>query len=233
VSVTWYTWLEQGRDIYVSPQILLALSRALALDEVERTHLFRLAGAEPPAPPRGPASAPVGQAVRAFLDAQSPNPAFVVDRCFDLLAWNDALRALAHGVRLDRPARERNIVWLMFTDPGLRSLSGDWEREVRWLAAMLRGQAAYELDNPRFAELTEALRAGSPLFRELWSQHDVETFRSATRRFHHPVAGELDLRYVRLSVDDDPGRSVIVHFPEPGSASEKRLHQLTLPSRQS
>jgi len=233
VSMTWYTWLEQGRDIRVSPQILLALARALALDEVERAHLFRLAGAEPPPPPRTPASAGVSPAIRAFLDAQGPNPAFVIDRCFDILAWNAAEQALLHGVGLDRPADELNVLWLMFTEPPLRTLMTRWEAEARWLTALLRGQAAYETDNPRFAELTGKLCAASPLFRRLWEAHDVEAFRSSVRRFDHPVVGELELRYVRLAVEDDPGRSVIVHFPEPGSPSEKRLHQLTRAPQQS
>jgi hypothetical protein len=155
----------------------------------------------------------------------------VIDRCFDILAWNAAEQALAHGISLDRPAPELNILWLMFTEPLLPPLFDAWEDETRWLTAMLRGQQAYELDNPRFGELTEALLAASPLFRKLWAAHDVESFRSSVRRFHHPVVGTLDLTYVRLAVDDDPGRSVVVHFPQPGSASEERLHRLSPPAR--
>jgi len=231
VSVTWYTWLEQGRDINVSPQILLALARALDLDEVARAHLFRLAGAEPPPPPRAPGSAQVSAELRAFLAAQGPNPAFVIDRCFDILAWNAAEEALVHGISLDRPTHELNVLWLMFTEPKVRPLFDAWEDQARWLTAMLRGQAAYELDNPRFGELTEALLAASPLFRELWAAHDVESFRSSVRRFHHPVVGTLDLTYVRLAVDDDPGLSVVVHFPQPGSPSQERLLRLSRSSR--
>ncbi|CAG7629651.1 hypothetical protein SBRY_20586 [Actinacidiphila bryophytorum] len=227
VSLTWYTWLEQGRDINVSPQILLALARALSLDAVERDHLFRLAGAEPPPAVRTAAASPMSPAVRAFLDAQSPNPAFVIDRCFDVLAWNDAEQALVAGrLDVDRPQSELNVLWLMFTEPGLRGLFDDWDGEVRWLTAMLRGQAAYEMDNPRFAELIDALLGASPLFRELWAAHDVQVFRSSVRRFHHPVVGQLDLSYVRLAVEDDPGRSVVVHFPEPGSPTQERLRRL-------
>ncbi|NUP40433.1 MAG: XRE family transcriptional regulator, partial [Streptomyces sp.] len=210
-----------------SAQMAASIAQGLHLSLDERDHLFRLAGTEPPQPPGGPVRAPVSAAVRAFVDAQSPNPAFVIDRCFDVLAWNDAEEALVAG-RLDvnRPPAELNVVWLMFTEPGLPELFDDWAGEVRWLTGLLRGQAAYELDNPRFAELTGALLEASPLFRELWQAHDVEAFRSSTRRFHHPVVGQLDLTYVRLAVEDDPGRSVVVHFPEPGSPSRERLYRM-------
>ena len=120
VSLTWYTWLEQGRDINVSPQILLALARALQLDEVERAHLFRLAGRAAPEPAER--SLQVPDAVRAFLDTLMPNPAFVIDRCFDVLAWNRAQEAVLGAALLDRPRRELNSAWLLFREPGIRAL---------------------------------------------------------------------------------------------------------------
>ncbi|MEW2518230.1 MmyB family transcriptional regulator [Actinacidiphila alni] len=98
----------------------------VALDEVERVHLFRLAGAEPPPPPRAPGSVAVAPEVRAFLDTLVPHPAFVIDRCFDIVAWNAAEAALAHGVDLDRPRSELNVLWLMFTEPSLRALFGEF-----------------------------------------------------------------------------------------------------------
>ncbi|WUH93751.1 hypothetical protein OG900_28970 [Streptomyces sp. NBC_00433] len=125
--------------------------------------------------------------------------------------------------RVDRGARRPPR---RSTEPGLTELFDDWEGEVRRLTAVLRGQAAYEMDNPRFAELIGALLGASPLFRELWAAHDVQAFRTSTRRFHPPVVGRLDLTYVRLAVGDDPGRSVVVHLPEPGSPSQQGLRSL-------
>ncbi|MFC8519175.1 helix-turn-helix transcriptional regulator [Streptomyces sp. NPDC057257] len=228
VSLTWYTWLEQGRDINVSPQILLALARALQLDEVERAHLFRLAGL--PAPKPAERSLDVPHAVRGFLDTLLPNPAFVIDRCFDVLAWNSAQEEILGSALLDRPRRELNSVWLLFREPRVRSLMPEWEAEARWLAGLLRQQAAYELDNPRFTELVDELLATSEEFAALWERHDVVEFRSSVRRYRHPVVGDLEVSYVRMALEEAPWLSLICHFPEPGSESEGRLRKLvTLP----
>lgn len=226
VSLTWYTWVEQGRDINVSPQVLLALARALQLTDVERTHLFRLAGAGPPAsgtdrPPQ------VSESVRDFLRTLEPNPAFVIDRCFDVLAWNRAVPAvLTPAIDLERPRSELNTVWLLFHEPQLRERMPDWERETRWLTGLLRGQAAYETDNPRFAELVGGLRKSSPRFAELWEAHDVEEFSSSVRLYRHPLVGDLELSNIRLAVEGDAGRSIVVHFAAPGSRSAERLLSL-------
>ncbi len=224
VSLTWYTWLEQGRDINVSPQVLLALTRALQLDDVERAHLFRLAGR--PAPEPAERSLQVPDAVRAFMDTLMPNPAFVIDRCFDVLAWNRAQEAILGPALLDRPRRELNSAWLLFREPGIRALMPEWEAETEWMAGLLRQQAAYELDNPRFAELIDELVTTSPHFAQLWEAHDVVEFRSSVRRYRHPDAGDIEVSFVRLAVQEAPWLSLICHFPQPGSESERRLRGL-------
>ncbi|MEU6254703.1 helix-turn-helix transcriptional regulator [Streptomyces sp. NPDC047043] len=228
VSLTWYTWLEQGRDINVSPQILLALSRALQLDEVERTHLFRLSGL--PVPEPAERSRGVPDAVRTFLDTLLPNPAFVIDRCFDILAWNRAQEQILGRALLDRAPGELNSVWMLFREPLLRSLMPEWEAEARWLTGLLRQQAAYELDNPRFTELIDELLATSPEFAALWPEHDVVEFRSSFRRYRHPDVGDFEVSYVRMALEEAPWLSLICHFPAPGSEDERRLRKLvTLP----
>ncbi|MFC7265169.1 helix-turn-helix transcriptional regulator [Streptomyces lutosisoli] len=224
VSLTWYTWLEQGRDINVSPQILLALARVLQLDEVERSHLFRLAGL--PAPEPAERSLEVPDAVRTFLAKLMPNPAFVIDRCFDILAWNPAQESILGTALLDRPRHELNSAWMLFRVPQIRALMPEWEREARWMAGLLRQQAAYELDNPRFSELVADLLETSPYFAEVWETHDVVEFRSSVRRYRHPEVGDLEVSYVRLALEEAPRLSLICHFAEPGSESEERLRGL-------
>ncbi|MFF4346994.1 helix-turn-helix transcriptional regulator [Streptomyces sp. NPDC001530] len=227
VSLTWYTWLEQGRDIHVSPQILLALARALQLDEVERAHLFRLAGL--PVPQPAERSMEVPDAVRTFLDTLMPNPAFVIDRCFDILAWNPAQERILGPALLDRPRRELNSAWMLFRVPQIRALMPEWDSEARWMAGLLRQQAAYELDNPRLSELVAELIDTSPYFAQAWETHDVVEFRSSVRRYRHPEVGDLEVSYVRLALEEAPRLSLICHFAEPGSDSEERLRKLVTP----
>ncbi|MBO1331154.1 helix-turn-helix domain-containing protein [Streptomyces sp. VRA16 Mangrove soil] len=223
MSLTWYTWLEQGRDINVSEQILSALATVLRLDEVERAHLYRLA--ELPEPSRGQAAG-LPDGLREFLDRLDPSPAFVIDRCFDILAWNRA-HAVLLGPLLERPARERNTVWQLFRAPEVRAALADWDAEARWLVGLLRQQAAYETGRARFTELVTELLDSSAEFARLWAAHDVTEFRSSVRRFRHQALGDVELTYVRLAVAEAPHLSVVCHFAAPGSPTDRRLRELT------
>ncbi|MEC4017776.1 helix-turn-helix transcriptional regulator [Streptomyces sp. H27-D2] len=233
-SLTWYTWLEQGRPSHISEQALRALAAALGLGPAERDELFALAGRQPPSETPRPQST-VSRDLQAFLDSLDPTPAFVIDRCFDILAWNRAEAALHGGLHEDRPHTEFNVLWLMFNDERLQQLVPHWQTEAAWLAGMLRAQSAYELDNPRFAEVVASLQRASPLFRELWNAETPATpdraqpARPSLRLFRHPIVGDLELTYVRLAVEDDPGRSVVAHFATPGTVSAERLRGLLRP----
>ncbi|MEU6087207.1 helix-turn-helix transcriptional regulator [Streptomyces sp. NPDC047085] len=226
VSVTWYTWLEQGRNINVSRQVLNGIARALALDAPERDHLFRLAGEATQAPSTD-SEPTVGPDIQAFLDLLNPNPAYVITRCFDIVAWNRAEAALMDGVVGQVPERHRNVLWLMFNEPRARDLLPDWEREARWLVGLLRADSAHELGRPRFIEVVNDLKKSSPLFHEWWTSHDVEKFTPSVRRFQHPAVGPLSLNYVKFALEGDTtGRSIVTHFAFPGSEDEQRLGDL-------
>ncbi|KUN21316.1 hypothetical protein AQJ23_30785 [Streptomyces antibioticus] len=225
VSLTWYTWLEQGRDINVSRQVLGGIARALTLDAVERSHLFRLAGEVPPDTAAAGDEQVAGPEMQTFLDLLDPNPAYVITRCFDVVAWNRAEAALMGGFD-HLPVHERNALWLMFNAPEARDLLPDWEREARWLVGLLRTESAHELGSPRFIEVVNSLRKSSELFSEWWTSHDVQAFAPSVRRFRHPVVGELELNYVKLSVEGGRGLSIVSHFATPGSETARRLSTL-------
>ncbi|OPG05384.1 hypothetical protein B1R27_21300 [Streptomyces sp. GKU 895] len=225
VSLTWYTWLEQGRDINVSRQVLGGIARALSLDAVERSHLFRLAGEVPPDTAAAGDEQVPGPEIQTFLDLLDPNPAYVITRCFDVVAWNRAEAALMGGFE-HLPVHERNALWLMFNAPEACELLPDWEREARWLVGLLRAESAHELGSPRFIEVVSSLRRSSELFSEWWTSHDVQAFAPSVRRFRHPVVGELELNYVKLSVEGGPGLSIVSHFATPGSETARRLSAL-------
>jgi transcriptional regulator with XRE-family HTH domain len=225
VSVTWYTWLEQGRDITVSRQVLESLARTLRLTEAERRHLFTLADAA--IPEQQPKPAEVGATLRALLDTLAPNPAHVIDPCWDLLAYNRPYDALIGG--LDRlPPHERNTIWLLFARPCVRTLLVDWQQEARSILAQFRAATGRHPQDPRAAALISALHETGQEFTALWSEHAVQAFTPKLKRFHHPRAGRLDLTYTKLSVADDPTCQLGVFLPATPADAEA-VTRLTAP----
>lgn len=222
VSVTWYTWLEQGRDITVSRQVLGALAVALKLTPVERAHLFTLAGEPLDEPDPAPAATP---ALQRMVDALEPHPAYLLDAAWDLLAWNRSEAALI-GDPAELPREERNILRLVFTEPRIRALLVNWSDQARSLLAQYRADAARYFGDPRIERLTEHLRSASPEFRAWWEEHDVAQFRPACRQFDHPVVGLLSFDYVKLSAVDTPGVKLFACMPA-DEATAAKLPRLT------
>ncbi|MGH3855580.1 MAG: helix-turn-helix transcriptional regulator [Pseudonocardiaceae bacterium] len=207
ISTTYYTFLEQGRDLRPSQQVLQALARALRFGAAERAHLFQLVHG-------GPASASPGSAERlapgvaALVDRLDPCPSYVSGRRWDVLAANRAARALW----TDWPAlppEDRNMLWWTFTDPAAREVFVDWEAEARALLARFRAAASRHTSEPGFAALIERLRATSPEVRDWWPRHDVAPLASGIKRVRHPELGELQLRYVVLQIADDPEQKFV------------------------
>ncbi|MBN9747603.1 XRE family transcriptional regulator [Amycolatopsis sp. A1MSW2902] len=215
VSVTWYTWLEQARDITVSRQVLASLARELRLSDTERQHLFALAE-EPPDHPAE--SSP--RLLQGMVDALDPNPAYVLDPHWDFVAWNRAEAALIGDPAL-LPGGERNLLWLVFTVPRIRTLLVDWPGQARNLLAQYRADAATRAEDARSTELVRALREASPEFAEWWAAHDVAPFTGNRRVFDHPRAGVLAFDYVKLSTMDDTGRKLFTCLPaDPETAAK-------------
>ena len=170
VGVTWYTWLEQARDIQVSPQVLDALARALLLDPSERSHLFALAGALDPAP--NTACPSVTPALRAMLDQLGPIPACVQNSRYDILAYNSTYGRLLCD--LDAlPPEDRNCLWLAFTNDDWRASVVDLAETNRVMAAKFRASMAEHLAEPAWKALLARLEGASPEFREVWARHEV------------------------------------------------------------
>ncbi|MFC8716067.1 helix-turn-helix transcriptional regulator [Kitasatospora sp. NPDC057198] len=220
VSVTWYTWLEQARDITVSRQVLDSLAAALRLDAVEHRHLLSLGGERPPEGPSGPPAAPP-TTLQRLVDALDPNPAYALGPAWELLAWNRAEAGLI-GDPAERPAPERNILRLVFTDPRLRTLLVDWPAQARSLLAQYRADAERHPGEPEFARLTAELRSASAEFRGWWDDgHDIGEFRPARRQFDHPRLGLLTVDYVKLAVEQAPRVKVFTALPADPETARK------------
>ena len=223
VSSTWYTWLEQGRDIHPSRQVVDALARTLRMSPAEHGYVLRLTGHGGPAP--GDPGAGMPGHVQRLLDALGPSPAYAITADWSIAGWNRAYELLYPGVAAVGPAG-RNLLELVFTDPAVRALLGDWDTDSRRFLAQFRAEVGPRLADPVVVDLVARLEAASPDFRAGWASHDVDRFSSAERRFEHPVVGTLLLEHHQLTPADAPGLQVVVYTAAPGSRTAARLAAL-------
>jgi transcriptional regulator with XRE-family HTH domain len=195
VGVTWYTWLEQGRDIHPSAQVLDAIARTLQFDAHEHEHLFRLAGvATTTIADQCLTLCPTAQ---PLLDQLEPLPACVVNARLDLLAFNRVYASFFDDLDT-MPLESRNLMWLAFTDERWREVIVDWDDAVGRMVAEYRAAMAGHLTEPAWKDLVARLHRASPEFEAVWARHDVQGVESRTKRALHPTVGLLHLDYTNL-----------------------------------
>jgi transcriptional regulator with XRE-family HTH domain len=222
VSSDYYVRLEQGRERHPSEQVIDALARALRLDEDATAHLHELAR---PAPRRRRAagrSERVRPELLRLMEAWSHTPAFVIGRRMDVLAANSLAAALHGGF-----AGGHNLVRLIFLDPAAPEVYPDWDEVARDTVAVLRASVGPDLDDPHLTDLVGELSLKSEKFRCLWARHDVREKTHGTKRYVHPLVGELALRYETFAVAGNPGQMLVVYHAEPGSPTEQALALLS------
>ncbi|GHH31236.1 helix-turn-helix transcriptional regulator [Streptomyces rubradiris] len=212
VSLSWYTWLEQGRDIKVSRQVLASLARALRLSAPEIRHLYRLSNELPPDLGEVRGCPGRNEQLQALLDALQPNPAMLLDHHWDVVAWNRAEAALFTDFGA-LPAERRNMLWVIFGWRPARSLMTDWEAQATQVLAQFRMRADEEPADPRYAEVVADLLAHTPDFARFWQRHDVADYRTVYKDFAHPRVGRLTLRQSKLIAADDPRVHLLARFP--------------------
>lgn len=218
VTVSWLARLEQGKAHSVSAQVLAALARALRLDELEREHLFALAGLR--ADPSTAAPAGVPASILAVLDALEPNPAYVLDRAWNMVAWNAAEARLFPGIA---ERVEPNLLEFVFCDSRISALIVDYEDEAARLVSQFRTHSTDWPGDPAIIEVVDRLCSTSDDFAQRWRSHDVAPFATTKRVFDHPVAGRLEFDHHRLEVLDQPGTILVAFVDAPGTDSAARL----------
>ena len=211
VGITWYTWLEQGRPINASGQVLDAVARTLRLDRAEREHLYRLAEATPL---RAWAdSTVVPDALRAVLHGLDPLPATLANSRFDIIESNEAHKGLFadwHSL----PCVHKNLLWCCVTEPRARERFLNYDEEISHLVARLRSAYGRHVGDPSWEEDIRRLCDVSPEFAELWARHEVAEPADRTLRFRHPVAGELTFTRTELAGPAASGLRVTVYTPQ-------------------
>jgi transcriptional regulator with XRE-family HTH domain len=210
VGVTWYTWLEQGRDIKVSEQVLEAVARTLLLDRDERAHLFVLAGC---APQPGPDVCPIATPwLRQMLTQLEPYPACVQNEKYDLLAYNRVYGKLI--IDLDAlPVEARNCMWLNFTHPAWQAGLDDWEDSANRMVANLRWAMAEHVAEPAWKAFVSRLRSASPEFAQRWERHEVRTVANNEKVFRNPAVGPLRFQATNTWLQPGRGARMLVYVP--------------------
>lgn len=213
VSTTYYTFLEQGREVRPSRQVLAALAAALRLSPAERDHLFQLAGATPPSVGE-PHAETVAPALAVMVNRLDPWPGYLKSSRWDVLAANRAARALF----ADWPARapaDRNLLRWMFTEPAARKIYVHWQQEAAAMLARFRAAATRRPGDPHFSSLIDELHHSSPEVRDWWPRHDVLPLGGGTKQLHHPALGDINFEHTVLQVADHPEQT-LVYFTADG-----------------
>ncbi|PIJ49227.1 transcriptional regulator [Erwinia sp. OLTSP20] len=218
VSTTWYTWLEQGRGGAPSAEVLERLAHALALNAIERDHLFLLAQHRLPHI-RQPQKQEISPRLQRILDALTFCPALVKNATWDIVGWNQAATVVLANYPQMKP-RERNLLRLLFANPQKKNTVPHWPQIARFLVATLRSETTRHGINAQ--PLVDELSAVSDEFRQLWQQQDVESFGEGTKEIWHEQCGALTLEYATFTIDRQPDLGLMIYQP----AGEQDLNKI-------
>src|SRR6476469_3076816 len=231
VSVEYYAKLERGSIAGASSSVLESISRALRLDDTERAHLFDLARAADGIPTSGRSrKRPTAQSgarlsLQWALEAITEGVAFVRDPYQNLLATNALGRAF-YSPLIGDGGRTPNLARFQFLDPASHDFYPDWDLFAEMCVAIMPAEAGRDPHDKGLQDLVGDLSTRSHVYRRLWGSHDVRTHGAGTKRFIHPIVGEVTLAYEELAITAEPGQVLMIYTAEPGSPSAERLKLL-------
>lgn len=223
IGPSWYQWLEQGRDIAVSAQVLDAVARVLRLDDAERRHLYVLAELNPPSPDAAP-QVVYCEGLQRLIDAWDPNPATMLDRHWNHVAWNESAR-----LALGAAGFERNCLVGFFQHERYRRAGGRspaWQRVAPMVVAAFRAVASEHREDRGYQQVIDELLAGSPEFADLWVRQDVQLPGVVVNEVEHPVLGTLIFESSQLQLPARPDLTVVFYNPLAGTDTAAKVRRL-------
>lgn len=226
VSVTWYTWLEQGREAQPSSEVLLSLAEALQLNTTERVHLFNLVETYQPGTDVDDYALVPDAVLYQLMDQQGINPTKIVTPRGDVVAWNGTAQLLIPALKTTQPPY-RNMVWITFTDPSAPQLIEDWDYHARSVLMQFRADYGQYRRRYDFESLIDELQIESAAFRKWWAAHDVRFRYAVEKRIKHPTRGDLAFTVMSLPIlGSDVGLRMDTMLPVPGTDTAEKLRAL-------
>ncbi len=230
MSVEYYVRFERGNAKGVSEAVLEAISRALKLDDAERSHLYDLVraaneGVHPQRRRGRPKTQQVRPGIQQLIDAMADVPVFVQNGRLDILATNRLGRAVFSELYV-QPQRPANFGRFVFLDPRAEAFYRDWDDAAYQTVALLRSEAGRSPHDRVLSDLVGELSTQSDRFRTLWASHDVREHRTGTKRITHPVVGDLDLQFEAMDLSSERGLQLIAYSAPSGSPTADALKLL-------
>ena len=224
VSVSWYTWLEQGREISVSDEVLSSIAHVLVFDKAEREYLFQLSKNQN-IPGIGQSYQPERYEVQAILDSFGNNPAYVIDSCWNLVAGNQNAYKLFVDPTIrsydSLPWHEKNLIWTMFTNPYQKELMLEWEEEAKRSVALFRYSSRSHIGESWYSEFIENLKNVSSEFEKWWQDYNISPPNGKKKQLNHPVVGSLNLEVKTLLIPEYPNTQLVIYLGTDPETSEK------------
>lgn len=222
VGLSWYTWLEQGRDISVSAAFLDNLSRTLKLDATERRHLFLLAHQRLPQEP-GRTWCVVPPLIHRLMGDLPLSPAYVLNLRWDVLAWNAAADRVFGFSAL--PADRRNLLWMLFTNPAMHALFNPWDEQALQILSSFRRDFVRATQDPDIVALVKELERVSPDFRAWWRQQDIHGPCQGIRHLHIQSVGQVEFEHTTLTIDEDRHLRLVYYAAKKGRPESRSFEQ--------
>ena len=226
IGLTWYTWIEQGRPMQVSAQVLESLARTLMLDEQETIHLYTLARQAPPTSSIS-YNESIDPMLQHVLDSLEYSPAMIMDARLNVIAWNKAASRLSFDYgKID--IYKRNMLQIMFTNEEFKKAFTDWNSAAQSMVARFRTIYSKFTDDPWIEKLVNELRLESKEFDLLWSMHDVKTDDNRFKTIIHPVLGNLDFEETSYIIADNTNLRLNVFTPLVETDTKEKIMQFLI-----